>query len=172
MAELGERHAALTPRQVEVARLLPNGTSAVAVAQRLVLSEHTVRSHVRLLLRRTSCPNLQALAVWVYVHRACCMGESGLLPPEVQGALVAAEAGGLAGDVALDWLKIQLVEENQNGIWDEGYVGSVCTDPVETLFGVKCPRTYLPGLSRTPNAEGGFDHHVDFRGPRFRWWQW
>lgn len=42
----------LTPRQQEVLELLADGASTTAIAQKLFLSEQTVRNHVREILRR------------------------------------------------------------------------------------------------------------------------
>jgi len=49
--EPGVPHPALTPRQVEVLRLLEHGRSTKQIAQELHLSTETVRNHIRHLLR-------------------------------------------------------------------------------------------------------------------------
>lgn len=72
-AELGVRHAGLTRRQVEIARLLPSGVTGVGAARRMMVSESTIRTQVRKMLEQTGLPNLQAFAVWAYVHWECCL---------------------------------------------------------------------------------------------------
>lgn len=47
----------LTPRQAEVGRLLTEGLRNQDIAQRLRISEHTVRRHVEQLLRRLGVSN-------------------------------------------------------------------------------------------------------------------
>ena len=49
MALTGET---LTPREVEVLRLLANGASNPQIAERLVISLHTVKTHVAHLLAK------------------------------------------------------------------------------------------------------------------------
>jgi DNA-binding CsgD family transcriptional regulator len=46
------RESPLTPRQQEVLELLAEGASTTGIAQKLFLSEQTVRNHVREILRR------------------------------------------------------------------------------------------------------------------------
>lgn len=65
-------HVELTPRQIDVARLLPHGRPIVEVARSLRLAERTAQMHVRGLLERTGMRNLRQLTVWSYVHGACC----------------------------------------------------------------------------------------------------
>jgi DNA-binding NarL/FixJ family response regulator len=53
----------LTPREVEVARLLAYGASNKQIAQRLQLSDFTVRDHVSCLLRKFDVDSRARLAV-------------------------------------------------------------------------------------------------------------
>ncbi|HWI06992.1 MAG TPA: LuxR C-terminal-related transcriptional regulator [Solirubrobacteraceae bacterium] len=51
---------ALTPRECEVLRLVAKGMSDRAIAERLVLSEHTVHRHVANILAKLRCPSRSA----------------------------------------------------------------------------------------------------------------
>ena len=51
-SESGDLVHRLTPRQLEVLRLLAEGSSTEAIAQRLCISKATVRNHVEMLLGR------------------------------------------------------------------------------------------------------------------------
>lgn len=62
--ELRERFA-LTPREAEVARLLALGLSNAAVAERLFISPHTVRSHGERIFRKVGVHTRTALSVRV-----------------------------------------------------------------------------------------------------------
>ncbi len=66
-------HAELTRRQVQVARLLPAGLPAREIAERLMVSEGTVRKHVRELIERTGARNAQAVSAWAALHWDCCL---------------------------------------------------------------------------------------------------
>ena len=58
----GEPLAALTPREREVLRLLADGLTNRQIAERLVVSEHTVHRHVTNLLRKLGLPSRTAAA--------------------------------------------------------------------------------------------------------------
>jgi DNA-binding NarL/FixJ family response regulator len=45
----------LRPREREILRLLAAGLSRRAIAEQLVLSEHTVRAHIRSAMKRVGC---------------------------------------------------------------------------------------------------------------------
>ena len=54
----------LTPRQAEVLRLLERGRSTAQIADELGLSQHTVRNHIRRLMRALGASSrLEAVAV-------------------------------------------------------------------------------------------------------------
>ncbi|WP_027193153.1 helix-turn-helix domain-containing protein [Megalodesulfovibrio gigas] len=51
----------LTPREKEVLELIMLGTGSQAMGERLFISEHTVKTHIRNLLRKTNTPSRSAL---------------------------------------------------------------------------------------------------------------
>jgi PAS domain S-box-containing protein len=62
-------HAALTPRQAEVLRLLEHGRSTQQIASELHLSRETVRNHIRHLFRALGVHSrLEAVAVARHQH--------------------------------------------------------------------------------------------------------
>jgi non-specific serine/threonine protein kinase len=63
-AGLGAAGAVLTPRELEVLRLVAQGLSNPEIAQRLVLSEHTVHRHLANILRKLSLSSRAAAAAW------------------------------------------------------------------------------------------------------------
>ena len=70
MSELGDPASAqatsvLTPRELDVLRLVAQGMSNTEIAQRLVLSEHTVHRHLANILRKLDLPPRGAAAAWV-----------------------------------------------------------------------------------------------------------
>ena len=71
-----EAHHLLTPREVEVLRLIATGASNRAIAQQLVISPETVKSHVSHILRK--------LDVDSRVQAAVRARELGILPPTQQ----------------------------------------------------------------------------------------
>lgn len=74
MADIGHAHYALTRRQREVASLLAQGFSIPRIAEWLVVSVNTVRTHVKNLHTRTSTHDLVALVRWANEHMECCVG--------------------------------------------------------------------------------------------------
>jgi DNA-binding NarL/FixJ family response regulator len=50
----------LTPRELEVLKLVAQGLSNHDIAQRLVLSEHTVKRHLANMLRKLELPSRAA----------------------------------------------------------------------------------------------------------------
>lgn len=80
------RFASLTAREREVLAMLPEGVSNREIAQRLVISEHTVRAHLRNVLDKLGLHNrVQAAAhvAGMAQHRALFMGDArGLAEPD------------------------------------------------------------------------------------------
>jgi DNA-binding NarL/FixJ family response regulator len=64
----GKSREALTPRQVEILRLVAQGLSNGQIAKRLKLSEHTVKRHVANLLLRLELPSRAAAAAYAARH--------------------------------------------------------------------------------------------------------
>ena len=54
----------LTAREVEVVRLLAQGLTNQEIAQRLVVAESTVKSHIRNILRKTNTHNRAEIVAW------------------------------------------------------------------------------------------------------------
>jgi DNA-binding NarL/FixJ family response regulator len=69
MSEFGDPASAeaapvLTPRELDVLKLVAQGLSNTEIAQRLVLSEHTVHRHLANILRKLDLPSRAAAAAW------------------------------------------------------------------------------------------------------------
>ncbi len=62
---LRERYA-LTPRQIEVARLVAQGFSNADIAERMGLSFYTVRNYIEQILRRLDVPSRAAVGAMLY----------------------------------------------------------------------------------------------------------
>jgi DNA-binding NarL/FixJ family response regulator len=56
--------AVLTPRERDVLKLVAQGLSNADIAQRLVLSEHTVHRHLANILRKLNLSSRAAAAAW------------------------------------------------------------------------------------------------------------
>jgi non-specific serine/threonine protein kinase len=63
-ATAGEAVAVLTPRELDVLKLVAQGLSNADIAQQLVLSEHTVHRHLANILRKLSLSSRAAAAAW------------------------------------------------------------------------------------------------------------
>jgi len=63
-ARSAEAVTVLTPRELEVLKLVAQGLSNADIAQRLVLSEHTVHRHLANILRKLSLSSRAAAAAW------------------------------------------------------------------------------------------------------------
>jgi ATP/maltotriose-dependent transcriptional regulator MalT len=73
LRELGWRDepkpaSTLTPREVEVLKLVAQGLTNPAIAERLVLSEHTVHRHVTNILTKLRLPSRAGAAAWAAQH--------------------------------------------------------------------------------------------------------
>ena len=64
VAVSGEAASVLTPRELDVLKLVARGLSNPDIAQRLVLSEHTVHRHVANILRKLNLSSRAAAAAW------------------------------------------------------------------------------------------------------------
>jgi DNA-binding NarL/FixJ family response regulator len=69
-----EGPAGLTPREIEVLRLLARGLSNREIAERLVISPKTVASHAEHIYAKTNAPTRAAAGLFAMQH--------GLLPEE------------------------------------------------------------------------------------------
>jgi len=56
--------SALTPRELDVLKLVAQGLSNTEIAQRLILSEHTVHRHLANILRKLDLSSRAAAAAW------------------------------------------------------------------------------------------------------------
>ena len=54
VAEVDPLHAPLTPRQLEILRLIAQGHTSAAIAQRLFVTEGTIKWHVKQILAKTN----------------------------------------------------------------------------------------------------------------------
>jgi DNA-binding NarL/FixJ family response regulator len=63
-ADLGAAAPVLTPREVDVLRLVAQGLTNPDIARQLVLSEHTVHRHLANILRKLSLSSRTAAAAW------------------------------------------------------------------------------------------------------------
>jgi len=59
-----EAATALTPRELDVLKLVAQGLSNQDIARRLVLSEHTVHRHLANILRKLGLSSRAAAAAW------------------------------------------------------------------------------------------------------------
>jgi DNA-binding CsgD family transcriptional regulator/tetratricopeptide (TPR) repeat protein len=56
----------LSPRELQILRLVAQGLSNREIGERLVVSEHTAANHVRSILRKTGCANRTEAAAYAY----------------------------------------------------------------------------------------------------------
>jgi DNA-binding CsgD family transcriptional regulator len=60
----GEAALVLTPRELDVLKLVAQGSSNADIARRLFLSEHTVHRHLANILRKLNLSSRAAAAAW------------------------------------------------------------------------------------------------------------
>src|SRR5205085_9580196 len=58
----------LSPREVDILRLVVRGLSNRQIGEELVISEHTAANHMRSILRKTSCANRTEAATYAHRH--------------------------------------------------------------------------------------------------------
>jgi DNA-binding NarL/FixJ family response regulator len=58
----------LSPREVEILRLVVRGLSNRQIGEALFISEHTAANHMRSILRKTSCANRTEAATYAHSH--------------------------------------------------------------------------------------------------------
>jgi DNA-binding NarL/FixJ family response regulator len=54
----------LTPRELEIVKLISEGLTNKAIAQRLVIAQRTAEGHVERILRKLSCDSRTQVAAW------------------------------------------------------------------------------------------------------------
>jgi DNA-binding NarL/FixJ family response regulator len=64
VAGLGEVASVLTPRELDVLRLVAQGLTNLGIARQLVLSEHTVHRHLANIFRKLNLSSRAAAAAW------------------------------------------------------------------------------------------------------------
>ncbi|MEU6130981.1 helix-turn-helix transcriptional regulator [Saccharopolyspora sp. NPDC047091] len=70
-------HAALTPAELDVARLVSCGLTNSAIATRIYRSQDTVKCHIRHLLRKTGATTRSGLVIWMYESGHVVPGQPG-----------------------------------------------------------------------------------------------
>ena len=58
----------LSPREVDILRLVVRGLSNRQIGEELFISEHTAANHMRSILRKTSCANRTEAATYAHRH--------------------------------------------------------------------------------------------------------
>lgn len=59
-----QRYGGLTAREREVVRLIASGLTNRAIAERLILGEHTIETHVSHILGKLACTSRAQIAAW------------------------------------------------------------------------------------------------------------
>jgi DNA-binding NarL/FixJ family response regulator len=58
----------LSPREVDILRLVARGLSNRQIGEELFISAHTAANHIRSILRKTSCANRTEAATYAHRH--------------------------------------------------------------------------------------------------------
>ncbi|MEO3856471.1 helix-turn-helix transcriptional regulator [Acrocarpospora sp. B8E8] len=58
----------LTPRELEIAKLVSEGLTDKRIAQRLVIAQRTAEGHVERILRKLGCTSRAQVAAWWISH--------------------------------------------------------------------------------------------------------
>lgn len=66
-------HAAVTPRERDVLRVLIRGLTNLEIADELRISSNTVRAHLRAVSQGTGRSGRLAIALWAVMHWDCCV---------------------------------------------------------------------------------------------------
>ena len=66
---LQENHGAISEREVEIVHLLSMGYSSKEIGEMLFISEHTVNTHRRNMVRKLDLRNSYQLIVWAFKER-------------------------------------------------------------------------------------------------------
>ncbi|MFW0718146.1 response regulator transcription factor [Pedobacter sp. N23S346] len=64
-----ENSSLITDREVEIVRLLSNGYNSKEIGDMLFISEHTVNTHRRNMVRKLDLRNSYQLIVWAFKQR-------------------------------------------------------------------------------------------------------
>ena len=64
-----ENTGSITDREVEIVRLLSNGYNSKEIGDMLFISEHTVNTHRRNMVRKLDLRNSYQLIVWAFEQR-------------------------------------------------------------------------------------------------------
>ena len=59
-----KRQVELTPREVDITKLIIDGLSNKAIGEKLFISHHTVKANLENIFRKTGVSNRIMLAVW------------------------------------------------------------------------------------------------------------
>jgi DNA-binding NarL/FixJ family response regulator len=62
------RNTGMTPKELEVLRLVAVGRSNRQIGETLCSSQHTVANHVRAILAKIGCANRTQAAAWAHEH--------------------------------------------------------------------------------------------------------
>jgi DNA-binding NarL/FixJ family response regulator len=68
VAPTTQRSDELSPREVDILRLVVRGLSNRQIGEELFISEHTAANHIRSILRKTSCANRTEAATYAHRH--------------------------------------------------------------------------------------------------------